>query len=100
MTRTSTVTPDNVKEYLPCKSTSARLIKGTYYVYKYTAVKLPSGKWGTDSGYVIGKIIPGTSSGSSKRKRLGSTDVVALFRDLLFLQYISISSFLALVIPT
>ena len=37
MTRTSTVTPDNVKEYLPCKSTSARLIKGTYYVYKYTA---------------------------------------------------------------
>ena len=33
MTRTSTVTPDNVK--------------------------LPSGKWGTDSGYVIGKIIPG-----------------------------------------
>lgn len=67
MTRTSTVTPDNVKEYLPCKSTSARLIKGTYYVYKYTAVKLPSGKWGTDSGYVIGKIIPGKGFMPNKR---------------------------------
>ena len=49
-------TPDNIKQYLPCKSTSARLIKGTYYVYKYSAVKLPSGKWGTDSGKAIGKI--------------------------------------------
>ena len=29
MTRTSTVTPDNVKEYLPCKSTSKGLITYT-----------------------------------------------------------------------
>ena len=67
MPKKPSTTPENVKRFLPCKSTSARLIKGTYYVYKYTAVKLPSGKWGTDSGYAIGKIIPGECFVPNKR---------------------------------
>lgn len=67
MPKASPSTPDFIKIHLPCKSTSARLINGTYYVYKYSAVKLPSGKWGTDSGKAIGKIIPGEGFVPNKR---------------------------------
>lgn len=57
MSRTSNI-PDSIKKHRPCKSCRIRYDDdGTYRVYKYNAVKLPSGKWGTDSGYLIGKII-------------------------------------------
>ena len=67
MPKANSSTPDSIRKHLPCKSTSARLINGTYYVYKYSAVKLPSGKWGTDSGKAIGKIIPGEGFVPNKR---------------------------------
>lgn len=61
--------PDEIKRYKPCKCTKIRNDNGIYRVYKYKAVKLPSGKWGTDQGYLIGKIIPGEGFVPNKRYR-------------------------------
>ena len=66
MARKSSI-PDDILQYKPCKCTKVRDDNGTYRVYKYSAVKLPSGKWGTDSGYLIGKIIPGKGFVANKR---------------------------------
>ncbi len=38
-----------------------------YRVYKYSAVKLPSGKWSSNYGYLIGKIIPDKGFCPNKR---------------------------------
>ena len=40
---------------------------GVYRVYKYSAVKLASGKWSSNYGYLIGKIIPGEGFFPNKR---------------------------------
>lgn len=59
--------PDDIKRFKPEKCTKVRNDNGIYRVYKYKASKLPSGAWGTDSGYLIGKIIPGTGFVANKR---------------------------------
>ncbi len=59
--------PVEISQYLPCKCTRIRNDRGTYRVYKYKAVKLPSGKWSNDAGYLIGKIIPGVGFSPNKR---------------------------------
>lgn len=59
--------PDEIKAFLPEKCTKVRNDNGVFRVYKYKAAKLASGRWGTDSGYLIGKIIPGTGFVSNKR---------------------------------
>ena len=57
MPRKSSI-PESVTKYKPCKCTRLRNDgNGVYRVYKYNAVKLPSGKWSSDYGQLIGKII-------------------------------------------
>lgn len=50
--------PDNVAKFKPCNSVRIRNDNGTYRVYKYKAIKLPNGKWSSNYGDLIGKIIP------------------------------------------
>ena len=57
MTRKSSL-PENVTCFKPCKCSRIRNDNGTYRVYKYRAVKLASGQWSSDYGYLIGKIVP------------------------------------------
>lgn len=59
--------PDEITRYKPCKSTRIRNDNGIYRVYKYGSMKLSSGKWSSDYGYLIGKIIPGEGFLPNKR---------------------------------
>ena len=66
MARTSLI-PENVLRYKPGKCIRVRNDNGTYRVYRYTSVKLPSGKWSSSSGDLIGKIIPDVGFVPNKR---------------------------------
>ena len=66
MARKSTI-PEDITRHIPCKCCRIQKNNGTYYVYKYSSVKLPSGKWSNDYGYCIGKIIPDTGFIPNKR---------------------------------
>lgn len=66
MGRKSTI-PEDIQQYKPCSCCRIRNDNGTYRVYKYSSVKLPSGKWSSDWGYLIGKIIPGKGFSPNKR---------------------------------
>ena len=57
MARKSSI-PDSVRQHVPCKCCRIRNDNGVYRVYKYSAIKLPSGSWSSDYGYLIGKILP------------------------------------------
>ena len=59
--------PEDVTCFKPCKCTRIRKDGDIYRVYKYSAVKLASGKWSSDYGYLIGKIIPGEGFFPNKR---------------------------------
>lgn len=48
-------------------STEIKFIGGHYYVYKYEAVKLGSGKWGKKTLGCIGSVIPGEGFSSNKK---------------------------------
>ena len=72
--------PESVSKYRPCKCVRFRNDgNGVYRVYKYSAVKLASGNWSSDYGYLIGKIIDGVGFFPNKRylKELGNS-IVAL----------------------
>ena len=66
MGRKSTI-PDEIQQHKPCSCCRIRNDNGTFRVYKYGSVKLPSGKWSSDWGYLIGKIIPGKGFSPNKR---------------------------------
>ncbi|MCR5420345.1 MAG: transposase [Lachnospiraceae bacterium] len=66
MARKSSI-PEEILKYRPAPSTKVRNDNGIYHVYKYSAKKLKSGKWGTNSGYLIGKIVPGEGFVANKR---------------------------------
>lgn len=66
MARKSSI-PDEILQYKPCSCCRVRNDNGTYRVYKYNAVKLQSGKWSSDWGYLIGKIIPDKGFSPNKR---------------------------------
>lgn len=57
MARKSSI-PEEILRHIPCKCCRIQKNNGTYYVYKYSAVKLSDGTWSSDWGYCIGKIIP------------------------------------------
>lgn len=57
MARKSSI-PEEIRQHIPGKCCRIQKVNGTYYVYKYSSVKLPSGKWSSDYGYCIGKILP------------------------------------------
>ena len=59
--------PENVTRFKPCKCARIRNDNGVYRVYKYSSVKLSSGEWSSDYGYLIGKIIPGEGFFANKR---------------------------------
>lgn len=59
--------PDEIMQYKPCNCTRIRNDGNVYRVYKYSAIKLPSGKWSSNYGYLIGKIIPGIGFIPNKR---------------------------------
>ncbi len=59
--------PEEVTCFKPCKCSRIRNDNGTYRVYKYSSVKLSSGQWSSDYGYLIGKIIPGEGFIPNKR---------------------------------
>lgn len=59
--------PEKIRAMKPCKCSKIRNDNGIFRVYKYKAVKLPSGKWGTNQGYLIGKIIPSEGFVPNKR---------------------------------
>ena len=42
------VIPDEILQYKPCKCCRIRNDNGIYRVYKYSAVKLSSGKWSSN----------------------------------------------------
>ena len=50
--------PESIKRYRPETCSEIKLISGHYYVYRYSAVLLASGKWGKKSVPCIGFIIP------------------------------------------
>ena len=66
MSRKSSI-PENVLRYKPCKCCRIRNDSGIYRVYKYSAFKLSSGKWSSNYGYLIGKIIPDKGFCPNKR---------------------------------
>ena len=66
MARTSSL-PEDVTRFKPCKCCRIRNDNGVYRVYKYSSVKLSSGQWSNDYGYLIGKIIPGEGFFPNKR---------------------------------
>ena len=66
MGRTSSL-PEDVTRFKPCKCCRIRNDKGVYRVYKYSSVKLSSGQWSSNYGYLIGKIIPGEGFLPNKR---------------------------------
>ena len=66
MARVSTI-PEEISRHVPCKCCRIQKNNGSYYVYKYSSIKLPSGKWSSDYGYCIGKIVPGTGFCPNKR---------------------------------
>ena len=66
MARKSSI-PDEILKHRPCKCVRLRKDGDIYRVYKYKAIKLPSGKWSNDRGYLIGKIIPGEGFSPNKR---------------------------------
>ena len=59
--------PEDVTRFKPCKCSRIRNDGGVYRVYKYSAVKLQSGQWSSDYGYLIGKIVPGEGFFPNKR---------------------------------
>ena len=59
--------PEEVTRFKPCKCARIRNDGGIYRVYKYSAVKLASGEWSSDYGYLIGKIVPGEGFFPNKR---------------------------------
>lgn len=59
--------PEDIKKYRPMPCTKIRNDNGTYRVYRYKAKKTKSGKWGSDCGTLIGKIIPGEGFIPNKR---------------------------------
>ncbi len=59
--------PEEITKYAPCKCCRIRNDNGTYRVYKYSSLKLASGKWSSNWGYLIGKIIPGKGFSPNKR---------------------------------
>jgi len=59
--------PEEVTRFKPCKCARIRNDNGVYRVYKYSAVKLASGEWSSDYGYLIGKIVPGEGFFPNKR---------------------------------
>ncbi len=59
--------PENVTCFKPCNCSRIRNDNGVYRVHKYRTVKLASGKWSSDHGYLIGKIIPGEGFFPNKR---------------------------------
>ena len=67
MARKPSLIPDEIKQFKPCKCARIRNDGGIYRVYKYSAVKLPSGQWSSDYGYLIGKILPGKGFIPNKR---------------------------------
>lgn len=73
MARKSTI-PEDILKHVPCKCCRVRNDGGgVYRVYKYSAIKLPSGKWSSDYGYLIGKILSDKGFIPNKRylKELG-----------------------------
>ncbi|MCD8206296.1 MAG: transposase [Clostridia bacterium] len=69
MARKESKVPTEITQYAPCKCCQYRPIEGSdsYRVYRIKSEKLPSGKWGTDGGTLIGKIIPGVGFEPNKR---------------------------------
>ena len=59
--------PEEVTRFRSCKCARIRNDGGVYRVYKYSAVKLASGEWSSDYGYLIGKIVPGEGFFPNKR---------------------------------
>lgn len=78
MPRKSSI-PDEILQYRPCNCCRVRNDGGVYRVYKYSSVKLESGSWSSDWGYLIGKIIPGKGFSPNKRylKELEAQNQVA-----------------------
>lgn len=59
--------PDEIKTQVPCKCCRLKKDGDIYRVYKYRAIKLPSGKWSNNYGDLIGKIIPGKGFSPNKK---------------------------------
>ena len=66
MARQSSIPPE-VLAYVPGKCCRIKNDRDIYRVYRYHAIKLPSGKWSSTYGDLIGKIIPGEGFIPNKR---------------------------------
>lgn len=61
------IIPESVAKYKPCKSVRIRNDNGTYRVYRYHSIQLPNGRWSSNYGDLIGKIIPDVGFVPNKR---------------------------------
>ncbi len=67
MTPQSTI-PEEIRNKVPCKCCRIRHDNDDVYrVYKYNSIKLPSGKWSSNYGYLIGKTLLDSGFIPSKR---------------------------------
>jgi len=77
--------PETLKQYLPEKGLEIKEISGYYYVYKYSAKKLSSGKWGKSSGQCIGKVVEG--KGFIPNKSYKADELFASVDEITVLEY-------------
>lgn len=70
--------PEEIRKFRPEPCTEIKLINGHYYVYRYSSVRLPSGKWGKQSGKSIGTIVADVGFIPNKNYSSDSEDSITI----------------------
>ena len=79
--------PDSISQFRPGPCTEIKEIGGHYYVYMYSSVLLPSGKWGKKTGKSIGTIVPEKGFVPNKNYGLYQEDSGLQLEELTVLEY-------------
>ena len=79
--------PDSISQFRPGPCTEIKEIGGHYYVYMYSSVLLPSGKWGKKTGKSIGTIVPKRGFVPNKNYGLYQEDSGLQLEELTVLEY-------------
>ena len=70
--------PEEIRQFRPEPCTEIKLINGHYYVYRYSSVRFPSGKWGKQSGKSIGTIVADVGFIPNKNYSSDSEDSITI----------------------
>ena len=79
--------PENISQFRPGPCTEIKEIGGHYYVYMYSSILLPSGRWGKKTGKSIGTIIPEKGFKPNKNYALYQEDYDIAQDELTVLEY-------------